>query len=285
MNEHAMSKYRVTLAVEAKDAEEAGAFAGTLGAPKHLQWDRPLACETLEVEFLEALDPDSIEAREAVVEAITEHIQGRREDPEFAARLDVRLEEDALVLELLKDGATDFLSGPRTCFLIVYAGGAEEQLTLHASSDPGFIGQLACEDFGGEPNGPGSVADAVFALADGPAGAFFSVPDLNTFGVAFHSQEVPNARILQMVLSCSEEQATHVRALVDRHQNQAIAGSPSIQKARTYSVLEDRSDTDMIPVCPECVSEDVEESEGSDPDGWRCGNCGARFDVPLQASS
>ena len=50
-----MQKFRVTLAVEAKDAEQAGAFVGTLGAPKYLQWDEPLACETLEVEDLDPI--------------------------------------------------------------------------------------------------------------------------------------------------------------------------------------------------------------------------------------
>lgn len=32
-----MKNFRATLAVEAETAEEAGAFIGTLGAPKHLQ--------------------------------------------------------------------------------------------------------------------------------------------------------------------------------------------------------------------------------------------------------
>lgn len=283
-----MQKFRVTLAVEAKDAEEAGAFVGTLGAPKHLQWDEPLACETLEVEFVEDLDPEAIAEREATIEAIREHIQRRREDPDFMARLDKLFEKDALVLELLKPLASTVLIGPRTCFFIVHGGGVEKQLTLHASSDPDFVAQLACEDFGGEQNGPGSLADAAFDLGEGTAGAFYSIPELDTFGIGFHSGAVPSVKILEIALGCSEEQANLLRSLVERHQDSArTADSAEPTKARTYCLVEQlgKGEVDMIPVCPECLSEDVEAPDGDKRDGWCCGNCGARFDVPVEASS
>lgn len=283
-----MKKFRVTLAVEAKDAEEAGAFVGTLGAPKHVQWDQPLGCETLEVGFLEEPDPQGVAENGAAIEAITGHIRRRREDPEFMARLDKLTEEDALVPEFLKEGATSCPVGPRTYFFIVHGGGAEEQLTLHASSDPGFIAQLACEDFGGEPNRPASLADAAFDLAYGTAGAFYSIPDLQTFAIGFHSGAVPDAKILQLALRCSEGRAAHFRALVERHQEHSGSGdSPQDARARTCSVIQQpaQSEADMIPVCPKCLSEEVEEPAGSEPDGWRCANCGARFDAPAEASS
>lgn len=276
-----MNKYRVTLLVEAKDAEEAGAFVGTLGAPKHLQWDQPLHSETLEIEPLkETLDSST-------TDAIAEHIRRRREDPEFMARLEKLREEDALALELLRDGGASYLLGPRTCFFIVHGGGAEGQLTLHASSEVDFIAQIACEEFGGEPNGPGSLADAAFDLADGTAGALYSIPDLDTFGIGFHSKAVPNAKILQLALRCSEEQATHLRALVERHHESSRSGDPATgSKPRTYSVLQPvEGEAEMIPVCPQCLSEEVEGPKGSESGDWRCSNCGACFEVPVEASS
>jgi hypothetical protein len=283
-----MNKFRVTLSVEAKDAEEAGAFVGTLGAPKHLQWDEPLHCETLEVQLLEEPEVERSAEEEAAVEAITEHIQRRREDPEFMARLEKLTGEDDLVRELLRDGATTDLGGPRFYFFIVHGGDRHERLTIHASTDPRYIAQLACEDFGGRPNGPASFEDAVFNLTHRAPGLTYSIPDLSTSSVGFHSGAVPNTKILTLALRGTEEQAITLRNLVERHQRNSSSGlSPDEARARTYSVIEQpaHSEAAMIAVCPKCLSEDVEEPRSSKSGDWRCGNCGARFGAPVEASS
>lgn len=277
-----MDKYRVTLLVEASDAEEAGAFVGTLGAPKHLQWDHPLHSETLSIE------PLAENSEQATIDAIRDHIQRRREDPEFQASLERIREEHAHILARLADDATTDLGGPRLYFLLV-CGGADEQLLVHASADPAFIARLACEDFGDEPDGSGSFDDVAVPLTYRETGVSYSIPDLSTFGIGFHSGAVPSTKILQLVLRCSEEQAHRLRALVERHQDSSRRAHDSRRelRARTFLLPQrfGQEAQDMIPVCPQCLSEEVEEVDAGETEPWRCGNCGARFEQPLRASS
>lgn len=284
-----MNKYRVTLLVEGKNAEEVGAYVGTLGCPRHDRPEKPLHTETLEIELVPQLDEEAAAEMEATQEAILKHIESRREDPVFMARLAKRMKEDALVLEYLGGNATVELAGPRRYFFIVYAENASDPLTIHTSTDSRYIAQLACETFGGESNGPESIDEVAHRLTHGRHGCSYSVPELSTYGFGFHSGVVPNEKIVRLVLRCDEVDAARVRALVQRLQTISRSADPAEQsRARSYSIVTQVGSkrADLIPVCIRCLSEDVEEVDNpADTERWLCGNCGARFEHPIEASS
>ena len=283
-----MDKFRVTLLVEGKDAEEVGAFIGTLSSSKDDRFGEPLHTETLEVELVPQEDEEAAAERKVTHEAILEHIESRREDPVFMARLAKRMKEDALILEYLGDNATVELDGPRRYFFIVYAENVPDPLTIYTSTDPRYLAQLACETFGGEQNGPGSIDEVVHCLVHQRTGCSYSIPEHSTYGFGFHSGVVPNDKIVRLVLRCDEVDAARLRALVQRLQTISRSTDPAHQsRTRTYSLIPQcrASHPDVIPVCPRCLSEDVEENKGPEGEGWRCGNCGDRFEVPIEASS
>jgi hypothetical protein len=182
-----MDQYRVTLLVEGKDADEVGRFVASLGAPMHLQWDQPLHSETLAIELL----PETLQR--ATIDAIREHIQQRREDPEFQARLKEIAEEDAYIDARLADNAKSDLGDPRLYFLLLH--GAAGELVVHANSDPHPIARLACEQLGGEEGGPASVDDVAVSLVHRDSDVSYSIEDLSTFAIGFHSAEVPSVRM------------------------------------------------------------------------------------------
>jgi hypothetical protein len=284
-----MDKYRVTLLVEGKNAEEVGAHVGTLGCPRHDRPEKPLHTETLEIELVPQLDEETAAEMDATHEAILKHIESSREDPVFMARLAKRMKEDALVLEYLGGNATVELAGPRRYFFIVYAENTSDPLTIHTSTDFRYIAQLACETFGGESNGPGSIDEVAHRLTHGRHGCSYSVPELSTYGFGFHSGVVPNEKIVRLVLRCDEVDAARVRALVQRLQTISRSADPAEQsRARSYSIVTQvgSKQADLIPVCIRCLSEDVEEVDNpADTERWLCGNCGARFEHPIEASS